>query len=166
MTLRERRSQRLSLRRVRVCFKYRIRLSKPPSTTWRAFLNKHVADLVSIDFLTIPTIKFKVLFLLVVLLHHRRKVIHFNVTGNPTAQRAAQQMVEAFPWDSAPKYLLRDRDIARGAGYVLDHDRLTPSLREFLADQATDDVRLTAGRPTDDQADRLLGVSHVRVAFS
>src|SRR3990170_7039828 len=65
--------------------KYRIRSSKPPSPTWRAVLKNHVADLVSIDFFTIPTINFKVLFVLVVLLHHRRKVVYFNVTENPTA---------------------------------------------------------------------------------
>jgi len=94
--------------------KYRIRSSKPPSPTWRAFLNNHVADLVSIDFFTIPTINFKVLFVLVVLAHHRRKVMYFNVTENPTAQWIGQQMVEAFPWDSAPKYLLRDRDAIFG----------------------------------------------------
>jgi putative transposase len=94
--------------------KYRIRSSKPQSPTWRAFLKNHVADLVSIDFFTVPTINFKVLFVLVVLSHHRRKVIHCNVTENPTAQWAAQQIVEAFPWDSAPKYLLRDRDAIYG----------------------------------------------------
>jgi putative transposase len=65
--------------------KYRLRSSKPPSPTWRAFLKNHVADPVSIDFFTIPTIRFKILFVLVVLLHHRRKVVYFNVTENPTA---------------------------------------------------------------------------------
>ena len=94
--------------------KYRIRSSKPPSPTWRAFLKNHVADLVSIDFFTIPTIHFKVLFVLVVLLHHRRKVVYFNVTENPTAQWAAQQIVEAFSWARAPRYLIRDRDAIYG----------------------------------------------------
>ena len=97
--------------------KYRIRSRKPPSPTWRAFLKNHVADLVSIDFFTIPTINFKVLFVLVVLLHHRRRVVHFNVTESPTAQWTAQQIVEAFPWDSAPKYLLRDRDAIFGHAF-------------------------------------------------
>src|ERR1017187_1333802 len=94
--------------------KYRVRSSKSPSPTWRAFLKNHFADIVSIDFFTIPTIDFKVLFVLVGLLHQRRRVIHFNVTENPTAQWAAQQIVEAFPWDGAPKYLLRDRDAIFG----------------------------------------------------
>ena len=83
---------------------------KPPSQTWRAFLNNHVQELVSIDFFTVPTATFRVLFVLVVLAHHRRRVIHFNVTEHPTALWTGQQMVEAFPDDTAPRYLLRDRD--------------------------------------------------------
>jgi putative transposase len=83
---------------------------KPPSQTWRAFLNNHVKDLVSIDFFTVPTATFRVLFVLVALAHHRRRVIHFNVTEHPTALWTGQQMVEAFPDDTAPRYLLRDRD--------------------------------------------------------
>jgi putative transposase len=90
--------------------KYRVRSRKPPSPTWKTFLRNHVHDLMSIDFFIVPTIRFKLLFVLVVLAHSRRKVLHFNVTENPTAQWTAQQIVEAFPWDSAPKYLLRDRD--------------------------------------------------------
>ena len=90
--------------------KYRVRVRKPPSPTWRAFLNNHVKDLVSIDFFTVPTVTFNVLFVFVVLAHERRRVVHFNVTEHPTAQWTAQQLVEAFPWDEAPRYLLRDRD--------------------------------------------------------
>jgi putative transposase len=86
------------------------RRRKPPSQTWRAFLDNHVHDLVSIDFFTVPTATFRVLFVLVALAHHRRRVIHFHVTEHPTALWAAQQMVEAFPEDSAPRFLLRDRD--------------------------------------------------------
>ena len=97
--------------------KYRVCSSKPPSPTWRAFLKNHVADLVSTDFFTIPTIRFKILFVLVVLLHHRRKVVYFNVTENPLAQWAAQQIVEAFPWERAPRYLLRDRDAIYGEAF-------------------------------------------------
>ena len=81
-----------------------------PSQTWKAFLNNHVQDLVSIDFFTVPTASFRVLFVLVMLAHHRRRVVHFNVTEHPTALWTAQQMVEAFPEDAAPRYLLRDRD--------------------------------------------------------
>jgi len=81
-----------------------------PSQTWRTFLANHVRDLVSLDFFTVPTARLRVLFVLVVLAHHRRRVVHFNVTEHPTAHWAAQQIVDAFPDDSAPSYLLRDRD--------------------------------------------------------
>jgi putative transposase len=97
--------------------KYRVRSRRAPSPTWKAFLENHVHDLVSIDFFIVPTIRFKLLFVLVVLAHSRRKVLHFNVTENPTAQWTAQQIVEAFPWDSAPKYLLRDRDAIYGGAF-------------------------------------------------
>jgi putative transposase len=90
--------------------KYMVRQRKPPSPTWRTFLKNHVENLVSIDFFVVPTVTFRVLFVFVVLAHHRRQVVHFNVTENPTAEWTAQQIVEAFPWDSAPRYLLRDRD--------------------------------------------------------
>ena len=85
-----------------------------PSQTWRAFLANHVRDLVSSDFFTVPTARLRVLFVLVVLAHHRRRAVHFNVTAHPTAQWTAQQIVDAFPDDSAPGYLLRDRDRVYG----------------------------------------------------
>jgi putative transposase len=97
--------------------KYRVRSHKPSSPTWKAFLKNHVNDLVSIDFFIVPTIRFKLLYVLIILAHSRRKVVHFNVTENPTAQWTAQQVVEAFPWDSAPKYLLRDRDAIYGEAF-------------------------------------------------
>ena len=85
-----------------------------PSQTWRTFLANHARDLVSIDFFTVPTARLRVLFVLVVLAHHRRHVIHFNITEHPTAAWTAQQIVDAFPDDSAPSYLLRDRDPVYG----------------------------------------------------
>src|SRR5207302_10917297 len=85
-----------------------------PSQTWRTFLANHVCDLVSLDFFTVPTARRRVLFVLVVLAHHRRRVVHFNVTEHPTAHSTAQQIVDAFPDDSAPSYLLRDRDQVYG----------------------------------------------------
>ena len=97
--------------------KYRVRSRKPSSPTWKTFLNNHVRDLVSIDFFVVPTVKNKVLFVLVVLAHHRRRVVHFNVTEHPTPQWTAQQIVEAFPWNTAPKYLLRDRDAIYGSEF-------------------------------------------------
>jgi putative transposase len=84
--------------------------SQPPSQTWRTFLENHLQELISIDFFTVPTATFQVLFVFVVLAHHRRRVVHFNVTQHPTVCWTAQQMIEAFPEDGAPRYLLRDRD--------------------------------------------------------
>ena len=97
--------------------KYRVKSRKPPSPTWKVILKNHVKDLVSIDFFVVPTVRFKVLFVLVVLSHHRRRVVHFNVTEHPTAQWTAQQIIEAFPWDTMPKYLLRDRDAIYGSQF-------------------------------------------------
>jgi len=95
---------------------------KPPSQTWRAFLNNHLNDLVSIDFFTVPTVTFRVLFVLVVLSHFRRRVVHFNVTEHPTAFWTGQQIVEAFPDGTVPRYLLRDRDKIYGDAF---HDRVS-----------------------------------------
>jgi len=75
-----------------------------------AALNNHLPQLASIDFFTVHTVWFEILFVFIVLAHDRRRVVHFNVTAHPTAEWTAQQMLEAFPFDSAPKYLLRDRD--------------------------------------------------------
>jgi hypothetical protein len=86
------------------------RKRRPPSQTWKAFLDNHLDQLVSIDFFTVPTATFRVLFVLVVLAHRRRRVVHFNVTEHPTAAWTAQQILEAFPEDTAPRYLIRDRD--------------------------------------------------------
>ena len=90
--------------------KYMVRHRKPPSQTWRTFLNNHVKNLVSVDFFTVPTIRFQVLYVFLVLAHDRRRVVHFNVTAHPTAEWTAQQLREAFPFDQIPRYLLRDRD--------------------------------------------------------
>ena len=90
--------------------KYMLRSKKPPSQTWRAFLNNHADCLAAMDFFTVPTARFRVLYVFIVLSHDRRQVIHFNATEHPTAQWTAQQLVEAFPFDSAPRYLQRDRD--------------------------------------------------------
>ena len=90
--------------------KYMVRRRQPPSPTWRAFLNNHVKTLVSVDFFTVPTIGFRVLYVFLVLAHERRRVVHFNVTAHPTAEWTAQQLREAFPFDQIPRYLLRDRD--------------------------------------------------------
>src|SRR5262245_48999293 len=85
-----------------------------PSQTSRTFFANHLRDLTSIDFFTVPTARLRVLFVLVVLTHHRRRVFHCNVTEHPTAAWTAQQLVDAFPDGSAPAYLLRDRDQVYG----------------------------------------------------
>jgi transposase InsO family protein len=90
--------------------KYIVRVRRPPSQTWRAFLNNHAHDLVSVDFFTVPTAFFRVLYVFVVLSHKRRRVVHCNVTAHPTAEWTAGQLLQAFPFDSAPRYLIRDRD--------------------------------------------------------
>jgi len=71
-------------------------------------------SMVCMDFFTVPTATFRVLFVLVILSHSRRRVLHFNVTSNPSAEWTSQQVVEAFPWDTTPEYLLRDRDSIYG----------------------------------------------------
>ena len=97
--------------------KYMVRQRKPPSQTWQAFLNNHIKDLVAVDFFTVPTVSFRVLYVFVVLAHDRRHHIHFNVTARPTAEWAAQQIVHAFPWDTVPRYLIRDRDGTYGQDF-------------------------------------------------
>jgi putative transposase len=90
--------------------KYLVRSRKPPSQTWQTFLENHLQTLVSVDFFTVPTIRFQVLYVFLVLAHERRPIIHFAVTAYPTAEWTAQQLREAFPWETASRYLLRDRD--------------------------------------------------------
>src|SRR5260370_4755347 len=94
--------------------KYMVRSRKPPSQTWRTFLENHAQQLVSIDFFTVPTIRFQVLYVFLVLAHDRRRVLHFNVTAHPTADWTGQQLREAFPFAQLPRYLLRDRDAIFG----------------------------------------------------
>jgi transposase InsO family protein len=90
--------------------KYLGRRHGPPSETWRSFLRNHVSQLASIDFFTVPTATFRGLFVFVVLSHERRRIVHVNVTAHPTAAWTAQQVREAWPWDTAPRFVIRDRD--------------------------------------------------------
>ena len=90
--------------------RYKPHRERLPSATWRTFLDLHLKDLVAIDFFVVPTATFRVLFVFVVLAHDRRRIVHFNVTEHPTAEWTAQQIVEAFPFDTIPQYLLRDGD--------------------------------------------------------
>ena len=97
--------------------KYMLRSRKPPSQTWRSFLENHVKQLVSVDFFVVPTLSFSVLYVFLVLAHDRRRILHFNVSERPTAEWTAAQLMQAFPWDTAPRYLLRDRDRVYGDAF-------------------------------------------------
>jgi putative transposase len=86
----------------------------PKGQTWRTFLTNHLAQTAAIDFFTVPTATFRALFVFVVLSQERRRVVHFRVTEHPTQEWTIQQMREAFPWDQAPRFVLRDRDAIYG----------------------------------------------------
>jgi putative transposase len=92
--------------------KYMARPATPPSQSWRAFLANHVQQIAAADFFVVPTATCRLLFVLVILAHERRRVVHVAVTDHPTAAWTAQQLREAFPWNEAPRYLIHDRDSA------------------------------------------------------
>jgi putative transposase len=92
--------------------KYMVRHHQPPSQTWRTFLLNHIGQIVAADFFVVPTATCRLLFVLVILAHERRRVVHVGVTDHPTAAWTAQQLREAFPWNEASQYLVRDRDSA------------------------------------------------------
>ena len=94
--------------------KYMIKRRGPSSQTWRAFLKNHAQGIIALDFFTVPTATFRILFVLIVLGHDRRRILHFNVTEHPTAAWTALQLVEAFGLDERPGYLLQDRDAVYG----------------------------------------------------
>lgn len=85
-------------------------VKRPPSQTWKTFLQNHIGEIIAVDFFTVPTVALRVLFVFVVLEHQRRKVLRFGVTEHPTAEWAAQQVVEAFAERDDKRYLVRDRD--------------------------------------------------------
>src|SRR5438132_1325895 len=91
-----------------------MRPSPRPPSTWRAFLEAHIGEIVAIDFFVVPTLTFQLLFGFLILRHDRRELVHVNATDHPTAAWAAHQLVESFPEETAPKYLLRDRDAIYG----------------------------------------------------
>ena len=92
--------------------KYMVRRDKPPSQSWRTFLANHLQQIAAADFFVVPTATCRLLFVLVIMTHDRRRVRHVAVTAHPTAAWTAQQFREAFPCDSAPRYLIHDRDSA------------------------------------------------------
>jgi putative transposase len=90
--------------------KYMVRRRGRPNQNWKTFIRNHLHEIGAIDFLTVPTITFKTLYIFIVLSLDRRRVVHFHVTRHPTADWTALQLIQAFPFDTAPKYLIRDRD--------------------------------------------------------
>ena len=98
--------------------KYLVRRKGSPSQSWKTFLENHVKSLVSVDFFTVPTIRFQILYVFLVMAHDRRRIVHFAVTQHPTAEWAAHQLGEAFPWETAPRFVLRDRDRIFGQEFV------------------------------------------------
>src|SRR5256712_10103276 len=94
--------------------KYMPRPRRPPSQVWRTFLKNHAQDLIALDFFTVPTATFRVLFVLVGLSHGRRRLRHFNITEHPTAEWTGRQLIEACGQDESPRHLIRDRDQVYG----------------------------------------------------
>ena len=97
--------------------KYMVRYPSPPSQSWWTFLTNHADYLASIDFFVVSTATFHLLFGFIVLHHERRQIVHFGITANPTMAWVAQQIREAFPWGTAPRHLIRDRDGAYGQSF-------------------------------------------------
>src|SRR5580704_3458475 len=98
--------------------KYMAKNGRGRSQTWKTFLHNHAAGIAAMDFLVVPTIGFKLLFVLVILRHQRRQLISLSVTANPTAEWIARQITDAFPWNEAPAYLIRDRDASYGHAVI------------------------------------------------
>jgi putative transposase len=98
--------------------KYMVQHHGPSGQTWRTFIRNHMSEIVAIDFFTVHTAAFKTLYVFLVLSLDRRKIIHFNVTTNPTADWTSFQLIQAFPFDSAPRFLIRDRDEIYGQQIV------------------------------------------------
>ncbi len=94
--------------------KYMIKRRGPPSQTWRTFLINHAKDIIALDFFTVPTATFRILFVLIILSHDRRRILHVNVTAHPTSAWTARQLLEACGLEDEPRYLLRDRDAIYG----------------------------------------------------
>jgi transposase InsO family protein len=98
--------------------RYMVRRRRAPSQGWKTFLRNHAAGIASLDLFVARTLSFKLLYGLVILRHARRRLITIAVTANPTDQRIAGQVTDAFPWDEAPHHLFRDRDGAFGPAYI------------------------------------------------
>ena len=111
-------------------------MRRKPTQTWMTFLRNHVGQLVSIDFFTVATIRLQVLYVFIVLAHDRRRVVHYNITEHPTAGWPAQQIIEAFPENSAPRYIVRDRDGIYGEAF-----------RARVEGMSIEDIRIASRSP-------------------
>ncbi len=96
---------------------YMIKRRGPPSQTWRTFLENHAKEIIALDFFPVPSATFRILFVLIMLSHDRRRVLHVNVTAHPTAAWTARQLLQACGSDEEPRYLLRDRDAIYGKAF-------------------------------------------------
>jgi transposase InsO family protein len=92
--------------------------ARPSSQSWTTFIRNHASGIAAMDLLVVPTIGFQLLYALVILKQDRRRILSVNVTGHPTAEWVARQMIDAFPWDAAPKYMIRDRDAIYGNAVI------------------------------------------------
>jgi len=110
--------------------KYMLRLRRPPSQAWRTFLNNHASGLIALDFFMVPTATFRVLFVLIILTHNRRRLVHFNVTEHPTAEWTARQLLEACTLEESFQYLIRDRDSVYGERF--SRQAKTIDIREVI----------------------------------
>src|ERR1700720_4204033 len=99
--------------------KYMVKRRGPPSQGWMTFLRNHAPDIAAMDLFVVPTIGFDLLYAFVIVRLDRRDLVWINVTRNPTAEWVAHQITEAFPWDGAPGYMIRDRD--RIYGTIVPH---------------------------------------------
>jgi hypothetical protein len=128
--------------------KYMVKRRGPPSQGWRTFLRNHAPDIAAMDLFVVPTIGFKLLYAFVIVWIDRRELIWINVTTNPTAEWIARQITEAFPWDGAPRYMIRDRDRIYGAV-------VTRRLRAVGHSGQTDCTSLTLAEQLCRTADRI-----------
>jgi transposase InsO family protein len=127
--------------------KYMARSGRGWSQTWKTFLHNHAAGIGAMDFLIVPTVGFRLLFVLVILRHERRRLISLSVTAHPTAEWIARQITDAFPWDEAPDYMIRDRDGSYGQ-----------AVTKRLAAMGIRDHPITPRSPWQNgQAERLIG---------
>jgi hypothetical protein len=120
----------------------------PPSQSWKTFLRNHFPDIGAIDMFVVPTIGLKLLYGLVIITLQRRRLVWINVTANPTADWIARQITEAFPWEQAPRYLIRDRDASYGHA-------VTQRLAAMGIRDPTNGAAVAVAERTRGKADRL-----------